>query len=82
MSRHHAAQAGDVRHLLHDIASMPPEDAEKIYGIEFWSDGRIFDDTYGKVFDDLTHWVNYTVEQEEIEFEEDINHYGENLRKI
>lgn len=82
MSRHHAAHAGDVRHILHDIETMPQEDAERIYGIEFWSDGKIFDDTYGKVFKDLGQWVDYIVEQEEIEFDEDINRYGEDLRKI
>ncbi len=82
MSRHHAAHAGDVNHIIHDINHMSREDAERMYGIEFKEDGRVFDPMYNRGFKTLAEWAEFNIEQDEFEYAEDINHHKEDLRPI
>jgi len=82
MSRHHAAHSGDVTHVIDDIEHMSREDAERIYGISFMEDGRVLDSEHQRTFPSLMKWAEFNKEQDELEYEEDINHYREDLRAI
>jgi hypothetical protein len=73
MTRHHAVHAGDSTHILNNISHMTPEETEQIYGIEFREGQAIYDPIYNKTFNSLSEWVAYTIKQEELEYEEDIN---------
>ncbi len=73
MSRHHAAHAGDVTHIVDHINNISHEEAEKIYGIEFREGESIYDPIYHMVFDSVPEWAEYNVTQDELEYEEDIN---------
>lgn len=77
MSRHHAAHAGDVTHIVNDIHNMSFEEAENMYGIELKKDGTVYDVMYGRSFDSLGEWAEYNVQQDELEYAEDINTYKE-----
>lgn len=72
MSRRHSAHAGDVTHIVNDINDMSPEEAENIYGIQFLEQGRIYDTMYNREFGSLGEWAEFNVQQDEMEFEEDI----------
>ncbi len=82
MSRHHAAHSGDVTHVIYDIQHMSQEDAERIYGISFMEDGKILDSAEQRTFPSLLEWAKFNKEQDELEYEEDINHYKEDLRPV
>lgn len=75
MSRHHAAHAGDVTHIINDICNMSQEEAQKMYGIEFIEGGKVYDEMYGRKFGSLDEWAEFNVQQDELEYEEDINQY-------
>jgi len=77
MSRHHAAHSGDVNHIINDIEHMKQTEAEEIYGISFEEDGKIFDTMYNRTFSSLREWAELTYAEDELEYEEDINHHKE-----
>jgi hypothetical protein len=75
MTRHHAVHAGDVLHIVNDINRLNPEDAEKLYGFEFREGLSIFDPMYNKSFGSVEEWAEFNVQQDDLEYEEDINTY-------
>lgn len=77
MSRHHAAHSGDVNHILNDIDEMDRSEAETIYGIIFQEKGKVFDTMYNREFSSLREWAELTYAEDELEYEEDINHHKE-----
>jgi len=72
MSRKHAAHAGDVTHIINDIQNMSQDAAEQFYGIEFRENGFIYDTMYNKEFASVGEWAEFNVEQDEMEYAEDI----------
>ena len=82
MSRHMRAHSGDIEHLLNDVLDMPTEDALRLYGIDINADGSCFDTLLNKTFGSLREWAQYSREQEDIEYEEDINQYKDDARPI
>lgn len=70
MSRHHNVHAYEVMHVINDVNNMSQEEAEQIYGIEFYEDGTIFDPTYNQTFISIGDWANFSVEQDEVEYSE------------
>jgi len=51
---------------------MERDEAEKLYGIIFEDNGYIFDPTYNRRFPSLGEWADFSVQQDEMEYEEDI----------
>ena len=82
MSRHHAAHAGDVTHIINDIRSMSKEEAETVYGIELREGGIVYDVMYRREFSSLGEWADFNVREDEFEYEEDINHFKEDRSHI
>lgn len=63
MSRHHVSHTKD--RLLRDVQALSAEELKTLYGVEVEEDGRVFDTTENRYFQDLTEWAVYMAEQED-----------------
>lgn len=63
MSRHHVSHNND--RLLREVKVMTPEQLKDLYGIEIEEDGRVFDSTENRYFDNISRWAMYMAEQED-----------------
>lgn len=71
MSKHnHGAIGHDVTYIVQDIMRMSQEDAEAVYGIKMLEGGRVFDPTYNQEFESVGDWAQFSVEQDQVEYEE------------
>jgi len=78
MSRNHSATAYDAAHIVSDIRKLSREDVTRLYGIVKREGGKIFDPTYNMEFGSLGEWAAFTVEQDNVEYEEHFHsHPGE-----
>lgn len=63
MSRKHSAHQFQVHHLLKQIEGLDEDQLYEDYSIEV-VDGIVYDDCYGKKFNNLTEWAEFTVEND------------------
>ena len=70
MSRNYSASAQDAAHMINEIKDLTAEQAYDAFGVELKEDGSVFDPTYGMNFGSVGEWAHFTVEQDNVEYEE------------
>ena len=75
MSKHfYSSVAHDIHNILRDIENMSDDDIKRFYGIEINEDKTVYDPTYDMTFSGLVEWAEFSVEQDNMNFEK--NYYG------
>lgn len=75
MSKHfYSSVAHDVHNILRDIENMSDDDIKRFYGIEINEDKTVYDPTYDMIFPGLVEWAEFSIEQDNMNFEK--NYYG------
>jgi hypothetical protein len=77
MSHGRHSMTGEIAHLVADVNSMPPHEAEQFYGFEFNNDKTIYDGMYDKTFKNIYEWAAYVVSQESDEWEDEYDRHGD-----
>lgn len=72
MSRNHHIHAHEVSRVINDINRLGHEEAERLYGIEFRNEGRVYDPTYDREFISVGEWAEFSFSDDETEYSEDI----------
>jgi len=71
MSRsNHSAVAHEIMFVVNEVNRLPEEEVKSLYGIEIFEDGRVFDQTYNKIFGTVGEWAQFNVEQDDVQYEE------------
>jgi hypothetical protein len=71
MSKHnHGAIAHDVAYIISQVTTLPADEVELLYGIEFREGGKVFDPTYNQEFLSVGEWAQFSVEQDMVEYDE------------
>ena len=69
MSRHHRSTTNEVEHLILDAKNLSHSEMIKIYNVEVWEDGQVYDLTADKMYATVKEWANATVEEDVDDFE-------------
>ena len=71
MSKHnHGAIAHDVSYIIRQVATLPADEIQILYGIELFEDGKVFDPTYNQEFDSVGEWAEFSVKEDLVEYNE------------
>lgn len=73
MSRDHSSIAHEINHLVHEVQNLSKDEVKSLFGIEFRSDGSIYDPTYQTSFATIGEWAQFSVEQDHVEYSEDFH---------
>ncbi len=71
MSKHnHGGFAQDVSYIVRQVATLPPEEIQILYGIELLDNGKVFDPTYNQEFGSVGEWAEFSVNEDMTEYSE------------
>ena len=71
MSKHnHGGFAQEVSYIIHQVATLPAEEVQILYGIELLEDGKVFDPTYNQEFGSVGEWAEFSVNEDRTEYSE------------
>lgn len=71
MSKHnHGVIAQEVAFVIGEVHRLSEEEVKSLYGIELLEKGKVYDPTYNKTFDTVGEWAAFSLEQDDVEYEE------------
>lgn len=76
MSRNNSSRAYQIQNLIKQVQESSPEELYTLHWIELNEDGSVYDNCYGKLFDDVSKWAVFNIEMEEHEESYDSAGYG------
>lgn len=74
MSRNRTPAANAVANIIRDIRDLPKSEVESLYGITISDNFNIFDKTYNMKFNSVGEWAEFSVDQENSEYEKHTQH--------
>lgn len=70
MSRNYSTIAYEIENIMNEMKGLDAEQAYEKFGITLNEDGSIFDPTYNMKFPSVGEWAKFSVEQDNVEYEE------------
>jgi len=78
MSKHnHGGFAQEVSYIIRQVATLPIEEVQILYGIELLNNGGVFDPTYNQKFESVGEWAEFSVNEDRTERSEHFSHDDE-----
>ncbi len=78
MSRNHSTVSHEVGYIIKEVAKLATAaEVEQAYGIKLIADGSVFDPVYNQHFPSVAVWAQFTVEQDEVLYEETFHKYSD-----
>ncbi len=59
-----------VSYVINEINHLPDDEIKRLYGIDLFEDGKVFDPTYNREFVSIGDWAVFSTEQDAVEYEE------------